>query len=264
MTAELDLRGILAPDRALAQRDRAADSRPARAPPVVSGPLRDVLFGGLSAVRFEDGELAYLALTSKPELYVRDRLAWALSKAGHDVAREWRRLDLVILRDGLPEAVVQLKVMYAGEAYLERHMRLYRPSIARDIESARRLAPDAEAFVLVVVTSVLDPVPRRLDGLVKYAATLRRPGRSVRDASCTQGVASPPSVPSPPPASRTPEPSACESPSRDGCAGRSTPPGRYTELRGLLRPAKWVRTRARPFRAHGAPDRPPPPSALRH
>lgn len=63
---------------------------------------RQVLLDGLTAAAasFDPGELPYLALTSKAEHVVRDRLAWALSTGGYRVAREWRaRGDLAVLDD---------------------------------------------------------------------------------------------------------------------------------------------------------------------
>lgn len=59
---------------------------------------RQELIEGLrgAAASFDPGELAYLALTSKSEHIIRDRLAWTLSTRGHRVARDWRaRGDLV-------------------------------------------------------------------------------------------------------------------------------------------------------------------------
>ena len=54
-----------------------------------------------SAKSFAAGELAYLALTSKVELPIRDRLAWCLhtSLPNRVVAREWKRCDLAVLDD---------------------------------------------------------------------------------------------------------------------------------------------------------------------
>ena len=42
---------------------------------------------------FEEDQLAFLTLTSKPELQIRDALAWRLHRALPDliVSREWRR-----------------------------------------------------------------------------------------------------------------------------------------------------------------------------
>ena len=54
---------------------------------------------------FEEDQLAFLTLTSKPELQIRDALAWHLHRALPDliVSREWRRTDLAVLdRAGNP------------------------------------------------------------------------------------------------------------------------------------------------------------------
>ncbi|WP_431993677.1 hypothetical protein [Streptomyces albogriseolus] len=72
------------------------------------------------ATSYAPGELAYLALTSKPELTVRDRLAWTLQTrlAGAVVAREWRNtagwIDLAVLdmAGHSPQALLELKAAY--------------------------------------------------------------------------------------------------------------------------------------------------------
>ena len=53
---------------------------------VPPGPTKDVLLQGLedAGTSFEPGELAYLALTSKVELPVRDRFAWELHRRLED------------------------------------------------------------------------------------------------------------------------------------------------------------------------------------
>lgn len=80
---------------------------------------RDVLEAALEAVAagFRPGELAYLALTSKPEGAIRDRLAWALYSSGHCAAREWReRCDLAVLNEaGDPLAVVEFKAIFTHD-----------------------------------------------------------------------------------------------------------------------------------------------------
>src|SRR5690348_7326338 len=70
---------------------------------------------------FALGELAYLALTSKIEHPIRDRMAFYLhskfSGAGSIVAREWKRVDLaVIASDGKPSCLVELKACYTFDA----------------------------------------------------------------------------------------------------------------------------------------------------
>lgn len=61
---------------------------------------------------FKENELAYLALTSKPELQFRDRLAFQLHEQLINritVAREWKRVDLAFLNGNEPQALIQLK-----------------------------------------------------------------------------------------------------------------------------------------------------------
>ena len=69
--------------------------------------MRGELEKALSNVgrNFEEDQLAFLTLTSKPELQIRDALAWRLHRAFPDliVSREWRRTDLAVLdRAGNP------------------------------------------------------------------------------------------------------------------------------------------------------------------
>ncbi len=150
----------------------------------------DVLVRALKEVSFEPDELAYLTLTSKPELPLRDRLAWALTKAGHRVAREWKRTDLAIMNGkGEPLALVELKAAHTCDvswggltgtesdraSFAVRHRATtYLEAVLRaDAAKMAVAAPGAEAFVLVAVTHLADPVPRGLDALVKYGRRLR-------------------------------------------------------------------------------------------
>lgn len=152
--------------------------------------LRKQIAAALRTVSFEPGELAYLALTSKPEHAVRDKLAWALTKAGTTPAREWRRCDLALLgRSAEPLAVVELKSTHTGDvewvragtggvraAFAKAHgARNYLEGLIRaDAVKARSFAGSGEAYVLLTVTHVLDPVPPALDPWVKYGRQLRR------------------------------------------------------------------------------------------
>jgi len=148
--------------------------------------MRRRLYGALKTIKFQPDELAYLALTSKPEHHVRDRLAWELHKAGDVAAREWKRTDLAVFdKEHKPIALIEAKAMYSFEAdttgpYHGVHMPKYEVSIKRDLDKAATLArqedaPGAEVFALLVVTHVSDPVPRELRGLIKYGTYLRRP-----------------------------------------------------------------------------------------
>jgi hypothetical protein len=144
------------------------------------------LVAALEQIRFERDELAYLTLTSKPEHAVRDRLAWALTKSGQLVAREWRRCDLAVFSGEKPVALVELKATNTGNVEWgrtgERGLRAaeygattyFEGLLRKDAAKARALLPHRPAFVLLVLYHVLDPVPRQLDAFVKYGHELRR------------------------------------------------------------------------------------------
>lgn len=70
---------------------------------------------------FALNELAHLALTSKAEGPIRDRLAFALRSQlagdGLVVAREWRRIDIAVLRGVHLVAVVELEMMHTFGAF---------------------------------------------------------------------------------------------------------------------------------------------------
>ena len=129
---------------------------------------------------FAEDELAYLALTSKLENPLRDRMAWALQStlAGRLVAREWHRCDLAVLEaDGTPAALVEAKAMYSFDGVSSEKMGAYRGWMVSDIAKADRLASGsaAEVYALLFVTHVegrLNPdVP---DGVVKYRRAIER------------------------------------------------------------------------------------------
>lgn len=138
-----------------------------------------------AAESFAPDELAYLALTSKIERPLQDRLAWSLHTQfpGLVVAREWKRADLAILDAdaSAPLVLLEAKAMYtfdvAGDGvpntakYVNR-MRL-------DIGKAAKLdcGGVADLYALALVTHPIG-VPRKLDGVVKYwpdiASSLRQ------------------------------------------------------------------------------------------
>jgi hypothetical protein len=78
---------------------RTADSEAER-----TGAVADALRGIAEAA--DTGELTHLAATSKIEHYVRDRMArWLTNTLADDsvfVVREWRRVDLAVIKNGDP------------------------------------------------------------------------------------------------------------------------------------------------------------------
>lgn len=131
---------------------------------------------------FEPDELAYLALTSKAEAPIRDRLAFALHRSiGKEylVAREWDRVDLAILSPSqIPLALIELKAMYSFDD-ANRYCRI----TAEDEAKTRLFAPHAKAvYSLLLATHVSNEVPQSLKRVVKYDAEINRAARRVGDS----------------------------------------------------------------------------------
>ena len=87
---------------------------------------------------FQENELAYLALTGKVENPFRDRLAFKLHRNLSPevvVAKEWRRVDIAILRSEVPLALIELKAMYTFDPLIrgdkEKFMKGLEGGIAR-------------------------------------------------------------------------------------------------------------------------------------
>jgi hypothetical protein len=131
-----------------------------------------------AASTFEDGELAYTALTSKVELPLRDRLAWRLHKQlPHlTIAREWKRTDLAILdKESTPLALLEAKALYTFDiATAERaNVRKYTARVKNDLLKSLTLlaGQPAATYALVLATHPLDPPPI-LDGVIKYRSAI--------------------------------------------------------------------------------------------
>jgi hypothetical protein len=106
-----------------------------------------------AAASFAPGELAYLALTSKVERPLQDRLAWLLHTGlpGLVVSREWRVTDTVILSAGAqsPLVLLEAKAMYPFDVAWEHRAgaRAYPRLMRHDVAKARALDPHGTADV---------------------------------------------------------------------------------------------------------------------
>jgi hypothetical protein len=128
---------------------------------------------------FDDDELAYLALTSKIEVPVRDRLAWALQRHNPDivVAREWRRRDIAVLSTSSPDTPIAVVEVKAGAANEVGNPDRFVKWLKDDISKARKTAgcEDAEIFGLLLATVITKgPIPRSLSRVVKYRSIYDR------------------------------------------------------------------------------------------
>lgn len=139
----------------------------------------------------EPSELAFLALTSKIELPVRDRMAWSLYKElwpGSVVAREWRRVDLAILPAGRPDepdALVQAKAIYTFDLVSSPSLRSYEIAILADIGKAAAVSgKDSRTFIITLAThpEVRRPFARELARVVKYMPSINRSLQSHGDS----------------------------------------------------------------------------------
>jgi hypothetical protein len=136
------------------------------------------------AESYAPDELAFLALTSKVEFVVRDRLAFRLYRRlgadGAMVAREWRRTDLALLRNGAPELLLEVKAMYSFDAVGHAAgLRHFRSAIAGDCDKALRHAVSgAEVYALLLVTHPQANCGPELDGVIKYRRAIERAARA--------------------------------------------------------------------------------------
>jgi len=140
---------------------------------------KTTLLNLLSTLRrtFAPDELAYLALTSKVEFVVRDKLAFGLHRRLHPsravVAREWRRTDLAVLTQGVPVLLLELKAMYTLDGISSVAMRRFTGLVRHDIRKARRFAgPTTELYALLLVTHSEGTLEPRVEGVVKYRARI--------------------------------------------------------------------------------------------
>ena len=110
-------------------------------------PVENQLTKALSCIgqEFRENELAYLALTQKPEHVLRDRVAFALHRALSKnsqelrVCREWKRIDLAVLDGGAPLVLVETKAFYSFDLLNKDFVKTYLGPmglVAKDIKKA--------------------------------------------------------------------------------------------------------------------------------
>ncbi|MEV5384980.1 hypothetical protein [Streptomyces sp. NPDC052721] len=135
---------------------------------------------------FATNELAYLALTSKPEHPVRDRMAWILHNGlpGCIAAREWSpngdraRSDLAVLdaSSHKPSAVVELKAAYTfdfahdGQRAVDKYVRM----VGSDLRKGSAVGGSGtRIFSLLLLTHPMS-APVQPTPVVKYGPEIAR------------------------------------------------------------------------------------------
>jgi hypothetical protein len=128
---------------------------------------------------FQTNELAYLALTTKIELPLRDRWAFSLYrilKENFSVSREWKRTDLAILQGQSPQVLIELKAMYSFDAALDTEgIRGFADAMSADEKKANLLArAETEIFTVLLSTHPKGPFALEMAGIVKYIPGINR------------------------------------------------------------------------------------------
>ena len=138
---------------------------------------------------FHNNELAYLALTSKVERPIVDRLAYSLHR-DHGIvedvaiAREFtilngtKRVDLAIIENSKPCLFLEAKAMRLAKVFSPSGRSEYCKKIRSDLNKLRNYKPRSgqtklTRLALLLVTYVDGSPAKELDGVVKYAGSIR-------------------------------------------------------------------------------------------
>ncbi len=125
------------------------------------------------------GELAYLAVTSKIERPLRDKLAFQLHKLLKPkrrlVSREWgqkrrgrkKHFDLAILSaDGTAEVIIEIKAMGSPNAFKPKQIEKYSNKMRKDIKKCTEQFTDGKTkiFAILFATHPTSKFPGHLKG----------------------------------------------------------------------------------------------------
>lgn len=127
---------------------------------------------------FQEDELAYLALTSKPELHLRDKLAFALQNKLTDrlVCREWQRHDIAILPQGsdVAETIIELKVFYTFDGVVPNKIHRMRKALSLDVGKMRDNGANAKRMSLLFLIHPQTLIPKVLLEAVAYSSRINQ------------------------------------------------------------------------------------------
>lgn len=135
---------------------------------IIEGSLKETL------KEFGKNELAFLALTTKIELPLRDRWAYVLfnklSKSDFIISREWKRTDIAIIKKGSPIVLIEIKALYTFDAInVEGYYKKQINYLQADEEKASKLASkDTDIYTVLFVTHPVSSIPYHLEGVAKY------------------------------------------------------------------------------------------------
>ena len=143
--------------------------------------MDEILTNTLSSLHneFHENELAFLALSTKIELPLRDRWAYSLYRdlfGKYVVSREWKRTDLAILNRGKPEALIELKAMYTFDAVLAQEgVAGFSKAMEKDEKKALALANGiGSVYTVLLATHPKRIITTEYAGIIKYRRGINR------------------------------------------------------------------------------------------
>ena len=143
---------------------------------------------------FRPNELAYLALTSKIEFLIRDRLAFRRLRqriaetSNLAVAREWKRFDLAVVTDrSEAQLLLEAKAMYSFNLFTSSINKFVRACSKDQRKLQKHDAKSQTSPTLLTLALVTHPhrpeaIPLNWGGVVKYFDDIRHfPDKSISD-----------------------------------------------------------------------------------
>jgi len=144
---------------------------------------------------FGKNELAFLALTTKIELPLRDRWGYVLYKnladSNFSVSREWKRTDIAILENGNPKILIEIKTLYTFDAISSRGYYARAIDLLQEDENkALKLANvNTKIYTVLFVTHPLVSIPTGFENIVKYTPGINGALSKLGSADAVAGIA---------------------------------------------------------------------------
>ncbi|MDY0090630.1 MAG: hypothetical protein RBR78_09720 [Flavobacteriaceae bacterium] len=129
-------------------------------------------------ILFQREEIAYLGLTSKIEIQLRDKLALALHNEFKDqfiVTREWKKCDLAILNKHTLEPILllELKNCYSCDLIKNSTLKEYELEIKKDLNKSETLSTKNTLFYSILfVTKPRTIIPDEYLKVIKYSKAI--------------------------------------------------------------------------------------------
>ncbi len=142
---------------------------------------------------FRNDELAYLALTSKIEKPIVDRLAYNLHRDNKCacIAREWTsgnysRGDLAVIVDRTPKLILEAKAMYSFDMFANDAKKKYPEKVNKDVEKMQNFKPKGqiERLAMILLTDTKVCPDEKYRGIVKYIDDLKKSEKSYDELRC--------------------------------------------------------------------------------